>query len=106
MNKSYKLFIFDFDGTIGDTKEGIFTSFQDTFSKNGLPPVNREQVFSYMGLHLKEIFKKLTFDKYNAEVFLRKIEDSEVTEEEKDYAKTLEEIGKSELEKLRSQSQQ
>jgi HAD superfamily hydrolase (TIGR01509 family) len=69
MKKSYKLFIFDFDGTIGDTKEGIFQSFQEVLSKHGLPPVNREQIFSYMGLYLKEIFKKLTLNKYNDEFY-------------------------------------
>jgi phosphoglycolate phosphatase len=89
MKKSYKLFIFDFDGTIGDTKEGIFQSFQEVLSKHGLPPVNREEIFSYMGLYLKEIFKKLTLNKYNDELYEKLVTDYNTSYKDSLKTKTL-----------------
>ncbi len=58
-NKTYKLFIFDFDGTLGDTKECVVASFQKALEENNLPSIKREQIIHYMGLSLKEAFKKL-----------------------------------------------
>jgi phosphoglycolate phosphatase/pyrophosphatase PpaX len=57
--KKYKLFIFDFDGTLGDTKECIVASFQKTLKENRLPNAKREQIIYYTGLPLKEVFEKL-----------------------------------------------
>ncbi len=60
LSKTYKLFIFDFDGTLGDTKECVVSSFQQTLLKNNLPVADREQIIHYMGLSLKQVFEKLT----------------------------------------------
>lgn len=59
-NKTYKLFIFDFDGTLGDTKECVVASFQQALVKNNLPVADREKIIHYMGLSLKQVFEKLT----------------------------------------------
>lgn len=60
MNKKYKLFIFDFDGTLGDTKECVVASFQESLSQNKLPAATLDQIIHFMGLPLKDTFKKLT----------------------------------------------
>ncbi len=76
MNKSYKLFIFDFDGTVGNTKECIIASFQEALRKNDLPIVDREEIIHYyMGVSLRETFKKLTHDKYNNELYEKLVTD-------------------------------
>jgi phosphoglycolate phosphatase/pyrophosphatase PpaX len=65
MKKTYKLFIFDFDGTLGDTKECVVASFQETLKENHLPNAKREQIIYHMGLPLTEVFKKLIKKKLN-----------------------------------------
>lgn len=62
-NKKYKLFIFDFDGTLGDTKECVVSSFQKSLSYNNLPPIDRDKIIHLMGLSLQDVFKKLTDNK-------------------------------------------
>jgi phosphoglycolate phosphatase-like HAD superfamily hydrolase len=75
MKKSYKLFIFDFDGTLGDTKVCVAASFQEALRKNDLPIVNRKKIIHYMGISLKEVFKKLTNNKYNDELYEKLVND-------------------------------
>lgn len=60
MNKKHKLFIFDFDGTLGDTKECVVASFQESLSQNKLPTASRDLIIHLMGLSLKDAFKRLT----------------------------------------------
>lgn len=57
---SYKLFIFDFDGTLGDTKECVIASFQKALVQNNLLEAPREYIIQYMGLSLPTSFRKLT----------------------------------------------
>jgi phosphoglycolate phosphatase-like HAD superfamily hydrolase len=45
--KTYKLFIFDFDGTLGDTKECVVASFQKALVDNNLPVASRENIIHY-----------------------------------------------------------
>lgn len=61
--KTYKLFIFDFDGTIGDTKECIIASFQQALHDNNLSDVSKGDIVHNMGLSLPTVFRKLTGDK-------------------------------------------
>lgn len=75
MNKSYKLFIFDFDGTLGDTKECVVASFQEALLQNNLPVIERNQIIHHMGLSLKEAFKKLTNEKFDDELYEKLIKD-------------------------------
>jgi len=54
-----KLIIFDFDGTLGDTKKNIVTTMQMTISEMGLPNRSDADCASTIGLPLTECFKKL-----------------------------------------------
>lgn len=58
--RTYKLFIFDFDGTLGDTKECVIASFQKAFVQNNLPKAPREHIIHTMGLSLPISFRQLT----------------------------------------------
>jgi phosphoglycolate phosphatase/pyrophosphatase PpaX len=64
MHKKYKLFIFDFDGTLGDTKECVVSSFQKSLLHNNIPIIDKSEIIHYMGLSLPEVFKKLTHAKF------------------------------------------
>lgn len=52
----YKFLIFDFDGTLADTNEGIVRTFQETFRKMGktVPPV--EAITATIGRSLRDGF--------------------------------------------------
>jgi len=52
-----KCVIFDFDGTLADTNEGIVKTFQETFRHLGMPVPSEERVSSTIGLTLKDGFK-------------------------------------------------
>lgn len=54
----YKLAIFDFDGTIADTSEGIFNSIRYTQKMMGLPGITTEQMCSHVGPPIEESYKK------------------------------------------------
>ena len=58
--KTYKLFIFDFDGTLGDTEECVIASYQQTFIDNHLPQASRADIIHSMGLSLSIALRKLT----------------------------------------------
>lgn len=49
--------IFDFDGTLADTNEGIVRTFQETLKAMGIPDPGRERITSTIGLCLKDGFK-------------------------------------------------
>lgn len=61
MKKPYKLLIFDFDDTLGDTKECVVVSFQQALVKNGLQVADRNRIIHHMGLSLREVFYKTEF---------------------------------------------
>lgn len=75
MNKKYSLFIFDFDGTLGDTKECVVASFQKSLSQNNLPIVDRTQIIQLMGISLEDVFKKLTDNKYKEDFYKKLVTD-------------------------------
>lgn len=75
MKKSYKLFIFDFDGTLGDTKECVVASFQEALLQNNIPIIERSKIIYNMGLSLKEVFKKLTNEKFDDELYEKLVKD-------------------------------
>lgn len=59
MFMSTKLIIFDFDGTLGDTRRNIVTTMQMTISAMGLPKRNEQACASTIGLPLAGCFKAL-----------------------------------------------
>lgn len=56
-NRHFKCLIFDFDGTLADTQEGIIRTFQETIRLMGLHVPDRERVKSTIGLALKDGLK-------------------------------------------------
>lgn len=51
-----KLIIFDFDGTLADTRQLIVETMQQTIAELGLTPCTDEQCTSMIGLPLKQAF--------------------------------------------------
>ena len=54
-----KLIIFDFDGTIGDTRQNIIITMQRTMRMVGLPVKSDEECASTIGLTLEDSFKTM-----------------------------------------------
>ncbi len=54
-----KLIIFDFDGTLGDTRQTIVTTMQMTIAEVGLPSRSDEECASKIGLPLDGCFEAL-----------------------------------------------
>lgn len=58
--KDYRLIIFDLDGTLADTSEGIFNSIRYTQEKMGLfPPETDEQMRSHIGPPVEESYHRI-----------------------------------------------
>ncbi len=55
----FKLIIFDFDGTLADTKKGILASANAALEHHGFPKAAEKDVYPLIGLTLEEIFSKL-----------------------------------------------
>lgn len=64
-NKSLRLdtLIFDFDGTLFDTEDGIIDSFRYAVENNGLGKKSDSELRSWIGIPLDDLFEKLTKDK-------------------------------------------
>ncbi len=56
MKTSYKHIIFDLDGTLSDSREGIYNAYTHTFNKLGLKDPGREQLKSLIGPTLQKGF--------------------------------------------------
>lgn len=54
-----KLIIFDFDGTIGDTRRNIVKTLQMTMAEKGLPPRSEQECAATIGLTLNDAFRRL-----------------------------------------------
>ncbi len=54
-----KLIIFDFDGTIGDTRRNIVKTLQMTMEAQGLPVRTEEECAATIGLTLNDAFRRL-----------------------------------------------
>jgi phosphoglycolate phosphatase len=57
---AYRLFVFDFDGTLADTGDCVTASFAVALARNGLPPVEPARIVALMGRSLPEVFRELT----------------------------------------------
>ena len=53
-----KLVIFDMDGTLADTSEGIFNSIKYTQKMMNLPPITEEQMYSHVGPPMEESYHR------------------------------------------------
>jgi phosphoglycolate phosphatase len=56
--KNYKLIIFDLDGTILDTSEGILASVECAIQQLCLPPLTREEMLTFIGPPVQESFSQ------------------------------------------------
>lgn len=56
--KKYNTIIFDFDGTLANTYEGIFNSYKFALENIGLEPASVSKVNSYIGNRLLDVFIK------------------------------------------------
>lgn len=63
---SIKLIIFDFDGTLGDTRRNIVVTMQDVMKELGLPLQDEDVCASTIGLPLKGCYAKM-FPQLNAD---------------------------------------
>lgn len=73
--KKYKLIIFDFDGTLADTSEGILNSVRYTQKMMQLPEITMEQMISHIGPPMDESYNRnfgLTGDKLKQAVCYHK----------------------------------
>ncbi len=59
MSKISKVIIFDLDGTLLDTSQGIFGSVRFAVGKMGLSPVDESILPQFLGPPPKEIYKKI-----------------------------------------------
>lgn len=59
MEREIKLVIFDFDGTLADTKENIILTFQMTMKEMGVEIKSRQECAATIGLTLEDAFKVL-----------------------------------------------
>lgn len=59
MERDIKLIIFDFDGTLADTKENIILTFQMTMKELGVEIKSRQECAATIGLTLEDAFKVL-----------------------------------------------
>ncbi|MES9994988.1 HAD hydrolase-like protein [Desulfovibrio aminophilus] len=56
---SYSIVLFDFDGTLCDSAEGIIQGMSLTFEAQGLPRPTPEAVRAVIGLRIEECFQRL-----------------------------------------------
>ena len=63
----YKLFVFDWDGTLMDSQAHIVSSFQSSINDLSLPAKTDEEVKNIIGLGLREAINALFEEQYPAE---------------------------------------
>ncbi len=58
MYSKYKAVLFDFDGTIADTGEGIFSSVRYAISESGFPPLDDARIRTFIGPPVFDSFRR------------------------------------------------
>ena len=58
----FDLIIFDFDGTLGDTRQKIVRTLQQTMREIGLPVADEKSCAATIGVPLAEAYRQLTKD--------------------------------------------
>ena len=59
MNSKYEAVLFDFDGTVADTGEGMFNSIQYAVNSLGFEPLSEETLRTFVGPPVYDSFKRV-----------------------------------------------
>ncbi len=59
MEQQFKCVVFDVDGTLLDTSEGILSAVRYTINKYGLKPLDEETIKSFIGPPIQNSFKRI-----------------------------------------------
>ena len=54
--KKYEIAVFDVDGTLLDTTEGVLASVRYTIDKMGFAPLSEEQLLTFIGPPIQDSF--------------------------------------------------
>ena len=92
--KQYDIYIFDFDGTICDTKGTMFKVFGDGFRAVGIEDVTEEECISYMHQSLNATAKQRGIKEEDFQTFLdeiiKSLDEKETIEQSKAFYDTIE----------------
>src|SRR5574344_2135362 len=79
--KKYKVYLFDFDGTLYDTKDALGVVYYETFSHMGLP-AKEEDGINYMKYSLRYLFSQFGIPEsewpYNVEWFRQRLRQDDI----------------------------
>lgn len=56
--KKYEIAVFDVDGTLLDTTEGVLEAVQYTIDKMGFSPLSKQQLYTFIGPPIQDSFAK------------------------------------------------
>ena len=56
--KKYEIAVFDVDGTLLDTTEGVLAAVQYTIDKMGFSPLSKQQLYTFIGPPIQDSFAK------------------------------------------------
>ncbi|SEW07797.1 HAD family hydrolase [[Clostridium] fimetarium] len=59
MDKNYEIAVFDVDGTLLDTTEGVLAAVKYTIEKHGLEQITDEQLLTFIGPPMQDSFAKV-----------------------------------------------
>ena len=95
--KSYDIYIFDFDGTLCDSRDSLYHVFRDSFAAVGIYGITDEQCVEYMHHSLKKVAGWHGIEGERYEIFLQACIDSlakpETFEKSKTFDDTFETLG-------------
>ena len=55
----YEIAVFDVDGTLLDTTEGVIAAVEYTIEKKGLKPLDRETLLTFIGPPIQDSFARV-----------------------------------------------
>ncbi|MFY3792037.1 HAD hydrolase-like protein [Ureibacillus sp. MALMAid1270] len=67
-------YIFDFDGTLADSKQCSILATQDAFLKMNLEKPDQKIIEYYMGIPIKQSFKEISNHELDDKSFARKLQ--------------------------------
>lgn len=80
--KSDRYLLFDFDGTINNMGDLIYSRAAEVIEELGLEPIDKQKIENYRGMALRPVLKDLGIPKYKIPLFLKKVRASYKTHRE------------------------